>query len=94
MNNQKKWNLEHRRLSRAMWKKQKYPYLKVIKLSTISKMLGYDCPNGQGIMINFMRHERLFERLNDAIKEVVESVGGETYKRNHKYMKGNPKKVN
>jgi len=61
----------------------------MVKLQQLSKELGYD---GQGIRPEFSGHERLFERLNDSIKEVIESVGGKSYRKNHIYMKGNPKK--
>lgn len=61
----------------------------MVKLKPMSKELGYD---GQGIRPSFSGHDRLFERLNDAMKEVITSVGGETYRKNHKFMNGNPVK--
>ena len=66
-----------------------YKYLKAIKFSVISKMLGYF---GQGIRPNTGGHERLFERLNDAVGEVIEGLGSKSYEKNHKFMNGNPKK--
>lgn len=86
----KKGSIEFRRRLRGIQNHQKYPYLKVIKLFAISKMLGYNCPHGQGILPTFGGHERFFERINDAVKGVVESLGGSSYQRNHKHMEGNP----
>jgi hypothetical protein len=60
----------------------KYKYLGAIKFTIISKLLGYR--GKQGVRLTSVGHNKLFTMLNDAVGEVIEKLGCEDYKKNHK----------